>query len=267
MVAINPHGGQDMSIMQVDRAADRRPLLLPAGSRAAPEHLHQGSEDAEALDAAEQSVHADGRVSVADSERHRRAAAAARLRAHDAEAARDDVLRAPPSAKASRGDQPDPVLATWRFGLGTTGAWTSDLAPNWAADWMDWEKYRAFVKQLATEISRVEQKSDLQLRAFASGAHGRRHASRILRRRIRSSNSRRASAGRAARASTVPLQADRAAALSGRVPALGQRPLPSHGRRRRQRREREGAQRAGLRRIRRAVLAASICASAATRSC
>jgi len=66
----------------------------------------------------------------------------------------------------------DPVLATWRFGLGTTCAWTSDLAPNWAADWIGWEKYRAFVKQLVQEISRVERKSDLQLTAFASSAQG-----------------------------------------------------------------------------------------------
>ena len=83
------------------------------------------------------------------------------------------VLRAPPNAaEAAQGDEPDPLLATWRFGLGTTGAWTSDLAPNWAASWVEWEKYQAFVKQLAIELSRVEQKSDLHLRTFASGGMG-----------------------------------------------------------------------------------------------
>ena len=64
------------------------------------------------------------------------------------------------------------MLATWRFGLGTTAAWTSDLARNWGADWVDWEKYNAFVKQLAQEVSRVEQKTDLHLRSFASGGQG-----------------------------------------------------------------------------------------------
>ena len=83
------------------------------------------------------------------------------------------ILRVPPSAEeAAQGDDPDPLLATWRFGLGTTGAWTSDLAPNWAPSWIEWEKYRAFVKQLAIELSRVEQKSDLHLRSFASGGAG-----------------------------------------------------------------------------------------------
>ena len=83
------------------------------------------------------------------------------------------ILQAPPTeAEAAEGDDPDPVLATWRFGLGTTAAWTSDLAPNWASSWLEWEKHRAFVKQLAIEVSRVEQKSDLHLRAFPSGGSG-----------------------------------------------------------------------------------------------
>jgi uncharacterized membrane protein len=81
------------------------------------------------------------------------------------------IMRAPP-VPGEEGDQIDPVLATWRFGLGTTAAWTSDLARNWGVNWVDWEKYNAFVKQLAQEISRVEQKSDLHLRSFASGGQG-----------------------------------------------------------------------------------------------
>ncbi len=81
------------------------------------------------------------------------------------------ILRAPPGAGEPSGDI-DPVLATWRFGLGMTAAWTSDLAPNWAVDWVGWEKYRAFVKQLVTEISRVEQPSDLHVETFANGGQG-----------------------------------------------------------------------------------------------
>jgi uncharacterized membrane protein/Mg-chelatase subunit ChlD len=81
------------------------------------------------------------------------------------------ILRAPPQP-GEEGDMPDPVFATWRFGLGTTAAWTSDLSRTWGKEWVDWEKYNAFVKQLAQEVSRVEQKSDLHLRAFASGGTG-----------------------------------------------------------------------------------------------
>jgi len=69
-------------------------------------------------------------------------------------------------------DEINPVLSTWRFGLGTTAAFTSDLSPNWGSDWVQWDKYEAFVKQLMIEISRVEQKSDLNLQTFASGDEG-----------------------------------------------------------------------------------------------
>jgi uncharacterized membrane protein len=80
------------------------------------------------------------------------------------------ILRTPPDP-AEPGQQ-DPVLATWRFGLGVTGAWTSDLGPSWAKDWLGWEQYRAFVKQLAIELSRVERHNDLRLSTFSSGNSG-----------------------------------------------------------------------------------------------
>lgn len=81
------------------------------------------------------------------------------------------ILRAPPQP-GEEGEMPDPVLATWRFGLGTTAAWTSDLSRSWGVEWVDWDKYNAFIKQLAQETSRVEMKSDLHLRAFANGGSG-----------------------------------------------------------------------------------------------
>jgi hypothetical protein len=69
-------------------------------------------------------------------------------------------------------DELNPVLTTWHFGLGKTAAFTSDLSPNWAADWVEWGQYEAFVKQLMIEISRVEQHSDLFLQTFAAGDEG-----------------------------------------------------------------------------------------------
>ncbi len=69
-------------------------------------------------------------------------------------------------------EETDPVLATWRFGLGTTAAWTSDFSSNWAANWVGWEKFDAFVKQLITEVSRVENKTDLRLNTEAEGNLG-----------------------------------------------------------------------------------------------
>ncbi|HWD91799.1 MAG TPA: VWA domain-containing protein [Verrucomicrobiae bacterium] len=69
-------------------------------------------------------------------------------------------------------DEINPVLSTWRFGLGKTAAFTSDLSPNWASDWVEWKQYEAFVKQLMIEISRVDQHSDLFMQTFASGDEG-----------------------------------------------------------------------------------------------
>ena len=127
MIAINPHGGQDISIMQSIAQQTGGRYYFPQDPIAAARHFHQGSEDAEALDAAKQSLHARGRVSVAGAERHRRAAAAARLRAHHGEAARQPRSCACRPTTEEPGGELDPLLATWRFGLGTTAAWTSDL--------------------------------------------------------------------------------------------------------------------------------------------
>ena len=42
----------------------------------------------------------------------------------------------------------DPVLATWRYGLGRTAAFTSDANPRWAGQWQQWREYNKFWAQL-----------------------------------------------------------------------------------------------------------------------
>lgn len=42
----------------------------------------------------------------------------------------------------------DPLLAWWRFGLGTTVAFTSDAGGRWGARWLSWEAYSRFWAQL-----------------------------------------------------------------------------------------------------------------------
>jgi uncharacterized membrane protein len=74
--------------------------------------------------------------------------------------------------KGPEAEQIDPVLATWRYGVGKSAAFTSDLAPNWAKDWVVWDKYQSFVHQLMIDISRAEKHSDLQMRAFTEGSTG-----------------------------------------------------------------------------------------------
>ncbi len=76
------------------------------------------------------------------------------------------------SDKMADVEETDPVLAIWRYGLATTAAFTSDLSPAWGRDWVNWEKYRAFVKQLLTRISRVREASHLRMWTYMSGGEG-----------------------------------------------------------------------------------------------
>jgi uncharacterized membrane protein len=77
------------------------------------------------------------------------------------------ILRVP----SAEGEE-DPLLATWRYGLGKAGAFTSDLSPNWGAVWVNWEEYVPFVKQLITDLSRAEGAQHLQMQCFADGDSG-----------------------------------------------------------------------------------------------
>ncbi len=80
------------------------------------------------------------------------------------------ILRVPP--KENEEDDIDPILARWRYGLGTTAAFTSDLSTNWGKDWVNWDKYRPFVKQLMTDISRVRKQSNLRMWTYTTGNEG-----------------------------------------------------------------------------------------------
>jgi uncharacterized membrane protein len=81
------------------------------------------------------------------------------------------VLQVPSEQSEEDGDI-DPILAITQYGLGKTAAFTSDLSSNWAADWMAWDKYSAFVHQLVTEISRVQKTGKLRMWTYTSGNEG-----------------------------------------------------------------------------------------------
>ncbi len=81
-------------------------------------------------------------------------------------------LRSETILKGPEKEEIDPVLSVWRFGVGRTAAFTGDFSPRWGAKWLEWEGFRPFVKQLAVDISRVAQESDLRLRTFAAGEKG-----------------------------------------------------------------------------------------------
>lgn len=46
-----------------------------------------------------------------------------------------------------RGQENDPILATWQYGLGKAVAYTSDATSRWNKSWMGWSGYRQFWEQ------------------------------------------------------------------------------------------------------------------------
>jgi hypothetical protein len=48
----------------------------------------------------------------------------------------------------------DPLLTTWRYGLGTTAAFTSDARNRWAVEWLRWPGYGKFWGQLLRRLGR-----------------------------------------------------------------------------------------------------------------
>ena len=43
-----------------------------------------------------------------------------------------------------RSHQEHPILAAWRYGFGKSVAFTSDVKPGWAAEWIEWEQFGKF---------------------------------------------------------------------------------------------------------------------------
>jgi Ca-activated chloride channel family protein len=56
--------------------------------------------------------------------------------------------------------QEDPVLATWRYGVGRAAAFTSDAKPKWSVLWMRWRDYNKFWAQLTRWTLRSGSRSD-----------------------------------------------------------------------------------------------------------
>lgn len=69
-----------------------------------------------------------------------------------------------------RTSQGDPLLATRRYGLGRTVAWTSDLSGRWAGDWLAWEGFPDFAAQLVAWSFPDPQEGDLSVRARQQGS-------------------------------------------------------------------------------------------------
>ncbi|MEZ6049090.1 MAG: VWA domain-containing protein [Planctomycetaceae bacterium] len=74
--------------------------------------------------------------------------------------------------ESEQGVDVDPILATWQYGLGKSAAFTSDLSMKWGRDWVNWEQYQAFVQQLVIHISKVHQQTSLSMWTYKEGNTG-----------------------------------------------------------------------------------------------
>lgn len=83
----------------------------------------------------------------------------------------EQILVAQGTEQISEGEI-DPILAKWRYGLGTTAAFTADLGTKWGKDWLGWDRYRPFLKQLLLDIARVRQQGFLRMNTHLDGGEG-----------------------------------------------------------------------------------------------
>lgn len=63
----------------------------------------------------------------------------------------------------------DPLLVSWRYGLGRVTAFTSDLSGRWGKDWVAWQKFPQWASQLARDAMRKLLESRMRAELKAEG--------------------------------------------------------------------------------------------------
>ena len=63
----------------------------------------------------------------------------------------------------------EPLLATWRYGLGQAAAFTSDAKSRWAAEWLQWPGYGKFWSQVVRGLMRKSDQASFEVQARESG--------------------------------------------------------------------------------------------------
>jgi len=61
------------------------------------------------------------------------------------------------------GGDEHPILATWRYGLGKSVAFTSDVQPRWATEWIKWDNFGKFWTQTLNWVLPSVSSSDFDL--------------------------------------------------------------------------------------------------------
>jgi len=71
------------------------------------------------------------------------------------------------SVSLSIGEFDDPLLATWRTGLGVASAWTSDVKGRWGRHWIAWDGFADFWANVVKETVPADPVPGFSLRAIA----------------------------------------------------------------------------------------------------
>jgi hypothetical protein len=65
-----------------------------------------------------------------------------------------------------------PLLAAWRYGLGRSLAFTSDLSVRWGKEWVRWDQYGQFTAQLVKWVQRKETQKNYAVEITRQGEQG-----------------------------------------------------------------------------------------------
>ena len=66
-----------------------------------------------------------------------------------------------------------PILAGWNYGLGRSVAFTSDVKPGWAVDWIEWENFGKFWGQVVNWVlPSTDEANDFDLKATHQNGRG-----------------------------------------------------------------------------------------------
>lgn len=84
---------------------------------------------------------------------------------------RANVLLGARRAEA-REEGDDPLLLTWRAGVGQSACFSTDVGGNFGRSWLDWPGYAPLFGQLARSLVRAPERSDAMLDVRIAGSHG-----------------------------------------------------------------------------------------------
>lgn len=65
----------------------------------------------------------------------------------------------------------DPILATWNYGMGKVGVWTSDLDGKWSRDWILWQGFEKYWSAIISDLLKNNRKELMDIDINRVGAN------------------------------------------------------------------------------------------------